>query len=423
VIGLAVNHEVSGTPREAQPENLWRHTDFLKVWSAFTLSLFGSEITALALPLIAVTLLGAGEWQMGLLSAAGQLPFILLSLFVGVWVDRVNRKRLLLVTDYLRAFLLLLIPLVYWLGELRLELLYLVTFGVGALSVIFELAHYAYVPALLEQQRLVNANSKLQVSYSAASASGPGLAGFLLQIFAAPLAVFIDAATYVVSGLLLSSIKTVEPPPVKAQGSSLIKSIREGMTFLLGHRWLRPIVLTGMVTEFFARGMAALFILFASRDLGFNAFTIGFIFASGGVSAVLIAPFAGRIARFVGVGPTIIVGYFLSNLVLLLIPLASGAGAPWLLAFVQVFAGAAGTLANIHQWSLRQSVTPSHLLGRVTASHRFLVYGSPVLGALIGGGLAAAFGLRTTLFVFAVGASVSSLWMAFSPLRHLRDQP
>lgn len=409
---------------DAPTRSLWHHADFLRVWASLTLSLFGSQVTYLAIPLMAVMLLQATPWQMGVLSAAGQLPFLLLSLFVGVWVDRVQRKPLLLIADYGRAVLLLLIPVAYGLGELRLELLYGVAFGVGALSVLFEVAHHAYFPVLLSRQRVMEGNSKLQVSYSAAEAAGPGLAGVLLQVMAAPLAVLIDAATFVTSGLLLGGIRAQEAAPATRDAPvGLFRAIGEGLGMLIGHRLLRPIILAGMTGGFFTGALFALYVLFVSRELGLDALTIGLIFAAGGVAAVLSAPLADRLARPLGVGPTFIAGYLLSNLALLFVPLAAGPFAAWWLTLGQVLGGATGTVANILQVSLRHIVTPSTLAGRVTASHRFLVWGAPALGALAGGAAASTFGLRTVLLVCAVGASASSFWLLFSPLRNLREQP
>src|ERR687889_1240231 len=191
---------------------LWRHVDFRRLWAAQSASLFGSEITALALPLMAVLLLDASPVQMGFLAAAGTAPFLLCSLPAGVWVDRHRRRPVLIAADIARAGLLLSIPLMAWLGILRIEQLYAVTFVIGVLGVFFEVAHYAYVPSLVGRESVVEGNSKLQISYSAAEAGGPGVAGVLVQAISAPAAIVIDAATFLGSAVLLRRIEAPEPP-------------------------------------------------------------------------------------------------------------------------------------------------------------------------------------------------------------------
>src|SRR5919107_936695 len=191
---------------------LWRHTDFRRLWAAQSASLFGSEITALALPLMAVLLLDASPVQMGFLAAAGTAPFLLCSLPAGVWIDRRRRRPVLIAADIARAGLLVSIPLTAWLGTLRIEQLYVVTFIAGVLGVFFEVAHYAYVPSLVGRESVVEGNSKLQISYSAAEAGGPGVAGLLVQVISAPGAVVIDAVSFLVSAILLGRIETREPP-------------------------------------------------------------------------------------------------------------------------------------------------------------------------------------------------------------------
>src|ERR671910_2684880 len=202
---------------------LWRHADFRRLWAAQSASLIGSEITALALPLMAVLLLDASPVQMGLLAAAGTAPFLLCSLPAGVWIDRRRRRPVLIAADIARAGLLLSIPLTAWLGILRIEQLYAVTFVVGVLGVFFEVAHYAYVPSLVGRESVVEGNSKLQISYSAAEAGGPGVAGVLVQFLSAPGAIVVDAVSFLVSAVMLRRIETPEPPvdPRTSRGARL----------------------------------------------------------------------------------------------------------------------------------------------------------------------------------------------------------
>ena len=402
---------------------LWRHADFNRLWAAHSASLFGSEITALALPLMAVIMLDATPVQMGVLAAAGTAPFLLCSLLAGVWVDRRRRRPVLIGADLARAGLLLSIPLAAWMGVLRMEQLYLVTFVVGVFSVFFEVADYAYVPSLVGRESVVEANSKLQISYSAAEACGPGVAGLLVQFISASGAIAIDAVSFLVSAILLRRIETPEPPVGTQTSRGVRHEIESGLRALLGHRLLRPIVLGSIADSIFLKAIAAIFVLYATRELEISPVMLGVILAVGGIGAIPGALLSAPAARRFGVGPTIIGGWLIGAATWLLIPLATGPVAVPVLAASMLLSGIAGTIVNVQQWSLRQLVTPDALQGRVTASHRFLVYGAYPLGALLGGWLGAALGLRPAIALCALGAVTAPLWVACSPLRRLREQP
>jgi MFS family permease len=400
--------------------------DFKKLWAALTISLMGSEITRLALPLFAALTLGATPLQMGILSAAGQVPFLLCSLPAGVVADRTRRRPILVIADLGSAILLLSVPLAVPFGGPSFAQLCVVAFGVGAFLVFSEVAHYAYVPTLVGREHLTECNSRLQISYSASEAGGPGLAGVIIQVLSAPLAVLADAASFLVSALLLRSVRHDEPRPGHAEPPvSLRRSLTDGLRILFGHRLLRPIIISGVIITLFENGMLAIYVLYATRELGLNPLTIGLIFAAGGIGAIpgaMLARWAGT--RF-GLGPAIIGGLILTALASLLVPLATG---PMLLVVVllgsaKAFGAITFTVANIHQWSLRQAVTPDNLAGRVTASQRFIVYGGGSLGSLLGGALGTTFGLRPALFICAIGFVLAPLYTLFSPLRGLREQP
>lgn len=401
-------------------------SDFRKLWLALSISLMGSEITVLALPLIAALTLDVSAFEMGALAAAGQLPFLLCSLPAGVLLDRIPRRPALIATDVCSALLLVSVPLSVPFGGPSYLQLCVVAFGIGTCTVVSEVAHYAYVPTLVGREHLTESNSRLQVSHSASAAAGPGLGGMLVQLLSGPLACLVDAVSFAVSAVLLRSIRKPEVPPGKeAVEQSLRQALMEGLRTLFKHRFLRPIILEGAVAVFFESGLLSIYVLYATRELGLSPFAIGLVFAAGGVGALpgaLLAQWAGR--RF-GIGRAIIGGWFLAGLALLLVPLAGG---PFLLVAAVLAAGKAlgaltDTVANIHQWTLRQAVTPDHLAGRVTASQRFIVYGAGSIGALVGGALGSAIGLRPALFFCAVGCLVAPLIALFSPLRHLREQP
>jgi MFS family permease len=403
-----------------------RRGDFGRLWAALSVSLLGTEITALALPLLAALTLGASALEMGTLAAAGQVPFLLFSLPAGAWIDRLPRRPVLIATDVASSLLLLSVPLAVPFGGPNFPHLVVVAFGVGTMTVVSEVAHYAYVPSLVGRERLTESNSRLQVSYSAAAAAGPGLAGALVQLLSAPVAVLADAMSFLISAALLRSIRRPEPPPVRSDaGLPMRRSIAEGMRKLLGHPLLRAIIVASVPITFFTSGFLALYVLYATRELGLGPATIGLIFAAGGVGAISGAMLARRAAARFGVGPAIIGGWVLAASGALLVPLAVGPTVVVVvvLALSKAFEGVTDTVANIHQWSLRQVVTPDHLAGRVTAGHRFAVYGAGAAGALVGGALGTALGLRPALFLCAVGALLSPLPAVFSPLRRLREQP
>jgi MFS family permease len=403
-----------------------RWGDFGRLWAALSVSLMGTEITALALPLLAALTLGASALEMGILAAAGQVPFLLFSLPAGAWVDRLPRRPVLIATDVASSLLLVSVPLAVPFGGPNFPHLVVVAFGVGTMAVVSEVAHYAYVPSLVGRERLTESNSRLQVSYSAAAAAGPGLAGALVQLLSAPVAVLADAVSFLISAALLRSIRRPEPPPVRPDaGLPMRRSIADGMRKLLGHPLLRAIIVASVPITFFTSGFLALYVLYATRDLGLAPATIGLIFAAGGVGAISGAMLARRAADRFGVGPAIIGGWVLAAAGALLVPLAAGPTVVVvvILALSKAFEGVTDTVANIHQWSLRQVVTPDRLAGRVTAGHRFAVYGAGAAGALVGGALGTALGLRPALFVCAVGALLSPLLAVFSPLRQLREQP
>ena len=380
----------------------------------------------LALPLIAARTLGSTAFEMGVLAGVGQAPFLLFSLPAGAWVDRLPRRPMLIATDVGSALLLLSIPIATIFGGPTYLQLCAVAFGIGTFALLYDLGHYAYVPALVGRGQLTKFNSRLQISHSAAAAGGPGVAGLLIQLLSAPIAVLADAVSFLFSALLLRAIRKQEPPvDVQDQAGGMLSAVRDGLRMLLGHRLLRPIVAISVPNGFFESGLLALYILYATRSLHLSPVLIGVIFAAGGVGAIPGAILADRSGARFGVGRTIIGGYALAGLAALLVPLAVGptAAIVAILMLGKWFGGITDAAANIHQWTLRQVVTPDRLAGRVTAGHRFLVYGACALGAVASGGLGSVVGVRAALFVFAVGMLVSPLIALPSPLRDLRDQP
>ena len=405
---------------------LWQHANFLRLWTGQTISQFGSQITLLALPLTAALTLHATPAEMGILSATETAPFLLVGLFAGVWVDRLRRRPILLVTDFARGILLLAIPLAALLGALMIGLLYAVAFLVGILTVFFEVAYQSFLPALVGREQLVEGNSKLEVSRSAAQIAGPGVAGGLVQLVTAPIAIIMDAASFFVSALFLVFVRVPEAAPApRAERQTVWKDIGEGLGVVFGNPLLRAIAGCTATSNLGNNIWQAILILYLTRRLGFGAGVVGLIFATGSIGFLCGALLAGRIARRFGLGPTIVGSIALGSLGVLLIPIAQrpASFALPLLIVSQFIAGGSGTIYNINQVSLRQAITPDHLLGRMNATMRFIVWGTLPIGALIGGALGGVIGLRPTLVVGVVIQSSAFLWTFFSPVRALREQP
>lgn len=405
---------------------LWRHPEFLKLWAGETISLLGSQVTLLALPLTAVLTLHADAAQMGYLTAAETLPFLMVGLFAGVWIDRARRRPIMVAADVGRFALLLGVPLLAVTGHLSMAALYPIAFLVGVLTVFFDVAYMAFLPTLVGREQLVEGNSKLEVSRSGAQIAGPGLAGLLIGLVTAPIAIAADAASFLGSALFLLGIRTPEPAPVH-QGArrSVRQDIAEGLRVVLGNPLLRSIAGCTGTSNFFGSASQAIVILYLTRDLGIGPALLGLIYATGNVGYLAGALLSGRVPERIGLGPTIMVSALMFGTTAILVPLAGGPR-PLVVAVLitwRVIAGAGNPLYNVNQVSLRQRITPDRLLGRMNASTRFLIWGTMPVGSLLGGWLGTALGLRPTLVVAAVGMTLAVLWVWFSPVRGLREQP
>ena len=403
---------------------LARDPDFLKLWVGESISDFGDQITLLAIPLTAVIVLKASAFEMGLLTAVEAAPTALFSLLVGVWVDRLPRRRVLIAADIGRALALATVPIAFVLGALGLAQLYVVAFVTGTLSVFFIVAYQAYLPTLVGRERLVDANGKLNASGSLAQLAGPGVAGVLVQVFTAPMPVVVDALSFLASVTGLSLIRRPEPP-VTPRPRHMGAEIREGMAALLGQPILRTLVVCASIIILLFSAQTAIFLLYLSRDLGLSPSIIGVLLAVGSVGALAGALLASAVARRIGIGPSFIVGAFLGIGLFIARGLITGPTEVIviLLAATQLVGLFGASLFNVNGPSLRQALTAPHLLGRVNASYRFLVWGTGPFGALIGGALGELFGLRMALLVTGVAALVVFPIMFASPLPRTREIP
>jgi MFS family permease len=403
---------------------LFRRPDFARLWAAHTVSAAGSQVTALALPLAAILTLEATAWQVGVLRAASNLPVLALGLLAGVWIDRLRRRPVLVAADLGRALLLSAVPLAALGGGLRIELLYLVAFLVGTLSLFFDVAVQSFVPTVVPRERLVEGNSRLLASGAAAGIAGPGAAGWLVQVLSAPLAIWLDALSFVASAVLLAGIRAPEPRPRGAE-RRLWAEIGEGLALLWRDPTLRAITGAATVGALGGSMHATIFVLYATQTLGFAPSLLGAVVAAGGAASLAGAALAGALTRRLGPGSAIIWGQLVFAAGTGFAPLASAlpAGAVPLLAAGQALSGAAITVVATNQMSLRQAVTPDRLLGRMNGGRRVLVFGAQPIGALLAGALGQTVGLPATLVV-AAGVGLLAFWVALlSPLRTLRETP
>ena len=405
---------------------LWQNPDFVKLWAAQTVSVFGSLVTRTALPFTAILVLHATPFEMGLLAAADIVAGLLVGLVAGVWVDRLRRRPILIGADLGRAALLASIPAAAFLGVLRLEQLYVVAFLAGVLTMFFDVAYLSYLPSLVRPEDLLEGNSKLSASASVAEVGAFGLAGWLVQLFTAPVAILIDAVSFLVSALCVGAIRAPEPAPARvAARESLRREIGEGLRAVLGDRLLLATAASAVTLDLSFRVFGAVFALYMLEGLGLKPGLLGMIYAVGGAGSLVGALVAGRSARRLGIGPTMVVALVLTGVGMLFVPLARGATVLTVLLLVaqQLVTDPAATVYEINQVSLRQAVTPGRVLGRVNASIRFVGMAAMLVGALLGGALGEWLGLRPTLVLGACGTFVAAGWLVLSPVRRLKDTP
>lgn len=401
------------------PHSLWRTRDFRALWVAHGISQLGSQISFLALPLVAIVVLGATPLEMGLLGATSGVPVLLFGLLIGVWVDRHRRRPALIATDLCRAALLLTVSLTVVAGVLHLGLLLLVAFLIGALSLVFDVAAQAFLPILVPHEQLTEANSNLELGRSAAEIAGSGVAGGIVQLVTAPFALLADAASFIISALLLASIRVVEPPRSHDPESRVREEIGEGVRWVWHHPVLRPLTGATGILAFFNSLLEAVDLLYMTRHLALAPAVIGTIFALSGLGFLLGAASAGRIVRRIDAGWALVLALVLVGLGDLAVPLVGGP--PQIVALVLVAAqgcfGVGLAVFKVIAATLRQGSTPDRLQGRMNATVRLLVEGLTPLGALAGGVLGQGIGLRPTLLIAVGGELLAALWLLCSSVR------
>jgi Na+/melibiose symporter-like transporter len=404
--------------------SLWHDREFVKLWTGQAISQVGSRITRTALPFTAVMTLNAGPFEMGVLSGAAAAAILLFGLFAGAWADRVRRKPILIYADLGRAAVLATVPLAAMRHSLTMTQLYVVAGIAGLLTVLFDVSYQAYVPSLVSRENLLPANAKLALSESVAEVSGPGIAGFLVQALTAPVAIAFDAISFLVSAMSIALVRRPEPPPAERSESHILAEIGAGLRTAWGNPYLRAMALRTSTAALFMGFFASLYPLFTVKVLGLSPATIGLIVASGGAFAVIGATVSERLVRRLGFGKAFIGAVLFTNLTSFLHPMAHGSV---LLCTVFLVAGQLGDFAwptlNITETSLRQATAPPAALGRVNSAMNLMLNGMIPLGSFLGGALAAAIGVREAMFVGTGGYLLSTGWLIFSPVRHLRELP
>ena len=404
---------------------LWQHRDFLKLWTGQTISEFGTQVTLLALPLIAIALLHASAFTVAAIAMVEQLPFLLFALPAGVWIDRLAKRPVLILGDIGRALTIASIPIAQAFGVLSVAQLFIVGFIAGVLTVFFDVAYQSYLPALVDREQLVEGNSKLQVTASASQIGGPGVAGALIGALKAPYAVVADVISFVFSAGFLLAIRKREDlvHAPREQRAGMKAELLEGIRYVTRNRHLRAIAMCTANSNFFGNVGYAILLVYVVRRMDLSAGLIGIVLSCANIGLLIGALTAGWIANEFGIGRTILASAALVGPALVLIPLAPLAfPVPFLVLSLIVF-GFSGTVYNITQISLRQSITPERLQGRMNSVMRFIVWGVLPLGALLGGALAATIGLRATLFVAAAGGALSWVPIVLSPVRTLVSVP
>lgn len=402
--------------------SLWRDGDFRRLWAGQTASQLGEHGSLVVLPLIAVLTLHAEADQLGALRAAGQAPILLLSLFVGAWVDRWRTRTVMVLADLGRALALGAAAVAGLLGGLGLPALFLAAFAVGALSVFFDVAYQASLVRLVKRDQLVQGNSALEGSRSAAQIGGPALGGALVSLLSAPIAAASSGLFFALSFLTIRRIRRRESIPERSERPPRVRRrIHEGLRFVVGHTLLRTVGLASAAFQFSFAAMMTVYLLFLPRELHLSGTAVGLALAATGPGALLGSLLAARLPNRFGYGVVLVSAAALGDGVLLCVPVLHGPSAvtiPALVAVNFVF-GALGQLVNVTVMAVRQAVTPDGMQGRVAATITFVGMGLTPLGSLLGGLLAGEWGLRTSFLVTAGGMMLSPVLMALSPLARL----
>jgi MFS family permease len=407
-------------------ESVRRNRGFLWLWGGQGISIFGEQFTSLAIPVLAVTLLNAVPWQMGVLEASSTAAFLIVGLPAGAWVDRWLKRRVMIFADVVRALVLALIPILWYTDLLQMWQLFIIVAVYGVASVFFDVGYQSFIPFLVKPEQVGPANSTLEATAQVSRTAGPAAAGALLAIFTPPLLIIADSISYVISFVSLSRIRDKEPPANPELRQPLHKEIAEGVRFVAKQPLIRSVAGTTATSNFFSTLGYTLYPLFALRTLGIGSFGLGITLSAGAIGGLLGALATPKLAKWIGEGRVIVVAALVSGFTFALLPLSAllhGPSAVALLAvgeFVNTFCV---LVYNITQVTLRQRLCPPRLLGRMNASIRCLVWGVMPIAALVSGALGGAIGIVPTMWIAFVGGVLAAGWVLFSPLRGMRELP
>ncbi|MEU0558698.1 MFS transporter [Dactylosporangium sp. NPDC006015] len=412
-------------PASVRPAGgLLRTRNFALLWTGQSTSAVGSAMTTVALPLVAVTTLQAGPAMVALLTAATWLPWLLIGLPVGVWVDRWPRRRTLLIADVASAAVLAAIPIAAWTDVLTMPVLLVAALLAGTAGVFANVAFNAFLPHLVGADDLMEGNAKLQTSASVALVAGPGLGGLLAQAAGPVSGILIDAGTFLVSAACLLGLRPdPEPRPAAGDRPGMLRQIADGIGFIMRGRLLQAMLIVAAVTNFAMLGITALRVVFLVHAEGTPPGTAGLVIGVGSLGAILGAALASRASRRFGSART----YLLANLAaapfVLLLPLGGHGWRLTLFTAGSFIALAGATMSNVMTMTFRGSFVPAHLLGRVTAASRIFVFGTVPLGAATAGLLASTLGIRPAMWALAALYVIAPLPLLTTETRTLRDFP
>lgn len=399
---------------------LWRHRDFTKLWAGQTVSIFGTMLTQIALPLTALLALNSSPLEQGFLQAVQAAPVLATGMFAGVWVDRLRRRPMMIAADLARAALLLSIPAVAFASALTMAHLYIVAAAVAVFTVFFDAAYPAYLPTLVGRENVVEGNAKLAASASVAEMGGFAAAGALVQFLSGPLAMLVDAVTFVVSAFSLAWIRTPEsePQPKELRASATREAI-EGLSVVWLDASLRALIACSTTIRLAGGAFGAMYMLFAVRDLGLSPAAAGVIAGCGGLGSLAGSMLAQPALRRLGAKTTLIVGFALGGAFQGLVPLAHGTAlrAGLFLLTAQIIGDGLMTMAFVNDVSLRQMLVPDRLLGRVSATATVLGVIAMPVGALAGGIIGQLVSPRAALAAGALGFSLAAVWVVAAPIR------
>ncbi|MER5457888.1 MFS transporter [Micromonospora sp. NPDC002389] len=402
---------------------LLRHHDFRLLWVTQTLGQFGAHFSRVGLPLVAILALDATAFEAGLLATFQTVAFLVVGLPAGAWVDRRRKRPVMIVANLGRGLLLAWVPVAAYLDVLSLTQLYVVALGVSVGTLLFETAYVSYLPLLLERGQLVEGNAKLESTRSVAQVGGPTLGGYLVQWLGAPLAVLTVAGGYLASAVVLCGIRMREAVPARGTDRHLVREIRQGLSFVFGHRSLRALAVSGALFNLGVFVTGTVVVVLLAQQLRIAPGTVGLWFAVGGIGGLVGAFVVRRVSARIGPGPAVWVGMAVAGVSGLVVPLADADWRLWLAGAGNALVSTGLVINNVNSMAIRQQLCPQELQGRMNATIRFLIFGAMPIGSFLGGFLGERIGLREALWVGAALSLVAVLPVYFSPLRTMRGHP